>query len=548
MLAPTSRSWDLPAPAYSVASLSQDLVFHSVRMVLFDKQEQKDGERRSTLHSHDATVTVSAQRGSASVLCRTRRCDVLQMSLSSILDIGRKRDDCDLAHGSPLNCVAEFVAKPCGASFAVRAYQAVFQSALGDKHTDALFFALLRAWRTAAPAADSFSDQHTIISTASVVPIGFASSKAVAIPAHVDARAIQFDALAAARVVQRETETLPYTPQDLSRPPQGPVVETYPMLTLEHLPSNEVDRMLSNCSSLEAELAAIRNRRHIRHEALARPYDAGSSYKERPNAADVPIADTVCPHCSGHCSEEHPAVCSHRPVRCAKCATRMQLRHFASHAAECSASNDVVLSPQQQNSAIPNSIPASSLLTQQHTSNASPQQQENNSNKEGAKSKSMDVGDVKKDVTFADIPRVQSIIVKKSVDHQQSSGAAQESDEKPVRFADASTPRRRLTSFVQDVENVEPRAECPWCHKVALMDHPHKCAERRVLCTACGEEVFLRDKREHRLVCKRFKTGEDVQRTSVVHYSAANDFGLRKEKYDSYRRRLDALQAERRAQ
>lgn len=86
---------------------------------------------------------------------------------------------------------------------------------------------------------------------------------------------------------------------------------------------------------------------------------------------------------------------------------------------------------------------------------------------------------------------------------------------------------------------------CPWCTKPAPPDHPKKCAERRVQCVYCREEMHLRDRNAHRYVCKvRLQVAQQGNDDAAAAGGTAID-GAQDEKtlrrMQSYKQRFEML-------
>lgn len=408
-----------------------------------------------------------------------------------------------------------------------------------------------------------------------------------------------------------------------------PVVVTPSTRDVEffNLSDTETDRMLDTCAELETQLKLIQQRRMQRQQLLvsldcravsgtdASPEDSGQSssssiryfhhQKGNPSATAIQVYDpsavasgftAVCPHCGIYSGADHNESCPQRTVQCMRCLSRMKLREFPMHASLCvkqaaaANPNNLPLSPDAylNGTHIPKGVaPPPPAAEQELQQSAQPSQlskqsqaapsnsSEANAVADGGNPKSKPLPLLERNISFSEIPRVQSIIAKKDDKESAESPRAYQQRTKSLRFVEddnnvpqrttggGSTPRRRLTTFPDDEPSpAVTTIQCQWCKKYAPPDHPRKCAERRVLCTLCREEVFLRDKKEHRLVC----TGEPTEYAAAQEESRSygsfrggggggrggrddlDDIGEDEEAYqrrikklESYRQRLDVL-------
>lgn len=373
----------------------------------------------------------------------------------------------------------------------------------------------------------------------------------------------------------------------------------------------ETDRMLDTCADLEMQLRRIQQRRLQRQQLLvsldcrtstsSESLEVGSSlttsnqplryfqhitpHTNHNNKAQVydpsAVADgfaAMCPHCGIYSGAEHKDSCPQRTVQCMRCLSHMRLREFPLHASICvkqaaaTNANHFTLSPDAylngtsvpdgikpstQRSAVTAVAPAAAADAKLPTT---PTQQAAAVSPPTSKTPLLE-----RNISFSEIPRVQSIIVKKEEKSEPppvrtkslrfvGDDSASNSDH---RRTSAVLPRRRSTTNALPDDEPSPAVttiQCQWCKKYAPPDHPRKCAERRVLCTLCHEEVFLRDKKEHRIVCEGSPTRYASTRLSPERKpsgraaSEESELGdediayeRRIKKLESYRQRLDVL-------
>jgi hypothetical protein len=502
----------------------------------------------------------------------------------------------------------------------VRSLRLVCQIHRDQRQCDIVFGAILGAWRLTQgtstrnavmePAAPTrqYQQYHRVN-----VPGGQPSRLAATVASFMGAKVPATDLSRWDRIATEENRTAqsasPSGQQRHHMQPRTEITQSSSarqQVDLVHQTDQETDRMLNNCAELESQLRLIQQRRMQRQQLLvsldcrtlsmdddaASPQTPMSSsnslryfqqqslqqHQQRAAATKIHVYDpsavaegfaAVCPHCGIYSGAEHKDSCPQRTVQCMRCLSNMKLREFPMHASLCvkqaaaTDSNQLTLSPDAylNGTSVPPGakalVPAASPPVA-----AAPQQA-------AAASPAPSISKtplLERNISFAEIPRVQSIIIKKEErvetpvarakslrfvgdDHAGSSS----SDRRAAASANA-LQRRRPTAFADD----EPAPavttiQCQWCKKYAPPDHPRKCAERRVLCTLCREEVFLRDKKEHRVVCAgaptRYASDLSPEATRRSQSNSRDEeldeeevaYERRIKKLESYRQRLDVL-------
>lgn len=397
-------------------------------------------------------------------------------------------------------------------------------------------------------------------------------------------RATQISSTATPRSDATPRRAPPANTVHLSSLPSAPAQNLSPVAEaaapLRFVANHTADaKLLENCASLEQELRRIQARREQRQRLLAQhEFQLLENFDESAHIATPPLpvaappvqstpsntsvahhaliaTASLCPHCGVYGTADHPSKCANRPVICGKCSVQMPWALFAGHAASCAA-------------AVPATPPPSQGLPQPDRG-AQEKPAITPSRTEGSGSAETQTQTQQSHAAFADIPRVDSIAVKRT-----KSGLA-DAITKEIRFADepprdpSRTPsRKRLTTFVDanlshDTEEAWPspnhhsarrasssasisspsadRIVCPWCKKRAPPDHPKKCADRVVRCASCNEEVFLRDKKAHRAHCR--SAGSAV---STFHRTADDDDDghqddERLKRLASYRKEMESI-------
>lgn len=569
--------------------------------------------------------------GGLVISCKTRRVDALQIPLSTIRDV-RRRSAATTETGLPcveidFEANASVFHSFFGGGSAgpqhtmTRSLRLVCQIHRDQRQCDIVFGAILGAWRlTQGTSIGSQPDllQKKVPQQQRSSPLGQQSRLAATVASFLGAKIPSTDLSRWDRVATEDQRLA--TRHSVGTSHQQLLPGTSPsrrQVDLVHQTDVETDRMLDNCAELESQLRLIQQRRMQRQqllvsldcrtsvvemdEAAASPSSSSShsiryfqqqtmqQQQQRTAATKIHMYDpsaiaegfaAVCPHCGIYSGAEHKDSCPQRTVQCMRCLSNMKLREFPMHASLCvkqaaatnahhfTLSPDAYLNgtavPQSAKSQVPDvaaaapstPAPATAVVAAAPTASSSP-----------APSISK-TPLLERNISFAEIPRVQSIIVKKeekvetpvirakSLRFVGDDAAGSSSSDRRAAASANALQRRRPTTFADDEPTpAVTTIQCQWCKKYAPPDHPRKCAERRVLCTLCREEVFLRDKKEHRVVCAGAPTryASDLSPEATTRQRSFSNsreeelddeeaaYERRIKKLEAYRQRLDVL-------
>ena len=506
---------------------------HSLILINLD-HSKATGMTNAVCHSYDVRVTLSTTH--VTVFCTTRRCDVLRISLHHVSDIRRRRQD-----ASPNNVPAVEVdfTVPIGPAMntagggSTKSMRCIIQCELGDGPNDVLFHALLALWsahRSGAPHPSSQRQQQSPGPSSSASIFG-----SVDFVTGDDYRPVGSLPLSSAFPTSFANNSIHQQPlrnssQMFGQPQQwvGPNMRSsyFPghpndgsvgtptrfrqqqhsssahRLSLDGampmaMDDSDVDRLRHQlCSDLEQELLLIQQRRMQRQQLLLnlqRPVgeNLSSTGTSSPGSFRDAVMDTnsiaagfasLCPHCGIFSSDEHTATCPHRVVQCLRCLSLMKMLDFAPHTSICSKQFNGSPQGLSPYSPVPPPPPAQHL---QQPNEGSPQQQQRELS---------EIPDV------ALPPSIAALTLNGTSSPQQfpAVGILKKTSSTVAGQVTRSAPNPEADR--KEEEN--GKAKCPWCGKLTPPEHERKCAERRVRCVICGDEIYLREKDDHRTLCK----------------------------------------------
>jgi hypothetical protein len=518
---------------------------HSLILINLD-HSKVTGLTNAVCHSYDVRVTLSSTH--VTIFCTTRRCDVLRISLFHVVDIRRRRLD---ASNNSMAAVEIDFTVPTGPMISAagggstKALRCIVQCELGDGPNDGLFHALLALWsahRSGAPqqagrihqpppsssSASIFgsmdftsNDEYKTVGSSPAFSAGAAAGAAFRSPVPYFGNSNRFSSdsvVQGGSMVGGGYSAMegPSTPRRQQQQPWGSSRGT-PQVYSGQLPPQVVvgggpsspffmdvagDRMRQQlCSELEMELQLIQQRRMQRQQLLLnlqRPVgesisstgtsspsssSSGNVFRDAtvdPNSAAAGFA-SLCPHCGIFSSDEHTATCPHRVVQCLRCLSLMKMVDFVPHASVCSAQYNTPKHGLSPYSPVP------------------PPPQQPPLREDGSPSQGSPELRALSEVPESALP--PSIVAMTSGGGGGGSSApAPPPQASPLPTAAPSILRKSASTVQQSA--VGTSSKCPWCGKMTPPDHERKCAERRVRCVVCGDEIYLREKEDHRKFCK----------------------------------------------